>query len=327
MCSLISHCLAFIILFLVGANSFASQSRVASGALPAQYIPMPKPRPEPEPEPDPEEVQGASEAEVAEEVEPQPQPILPEISFQQELQAGAPVLTFAWEKKPALSVFKGHDKWWLVFDEKAAIKLPERKKDYIYGIKSMAMVEHESATIISLKADSDLSPKISYKENTWAIAMVRHPLYIKKSAIVQLPPGEKKRIKISAPKLHEKVLFEDPETKEQFIVAPSEEPGVGVSQQTAFPEGVLIPTAQGVVLRRISEDLSYDVAPNAVVIYHQPELSFTTIYDRRQKRKKRTVSTLLALGEASDEVKKLIKERSIHLPRGIKIDKRLGYIC
>lgn len=113
-----------------------------------------------------------------------PQPTLVVLA---EATSGDSTLTFEWgDKKPALAVVKNNDDWWIVFDESAAISLPDLKEHPIAGVKSVNILPPKSkGVVLAVAVEHGVAPVVNHVNGLWQISFQYKSLKLPQQASIQ----------------------------------------------------------------------------------------------------------------------------------------------
>ena len=266
--------------------------------------------------------QQAEQAAEAKAPEPEPKP---DMLVQQDYIDGAPTLIFEWEKHPPLAVFHGYDGWWFVIKTTAKLKPPE-KWEYLSGFHEISAQSQEKAQILYIKPDDDLSPRLKFETTGLKIRFVHHPLHVSEATQIRLPSAENGMILLLHDDLHEPINFEDTYTKENYLAFPSDNRKMGINDNIEFPFLQLIKTGQGVVIQQRVDNLEFNLKKNRLEIKHSDGMAFTSLYDRRQKRKARPIPRILSIKGLPERIKELIHDQSSQFPKKVPLDQQVVYL-
>lgn len=211
---------------------------------------------------------------------------LPTLAVLPEIVAGNLALTFEWgDKTPALAVVKGHGKWWVVFDESATVSLPDLKDYPTGGVKGMDTVPaKDGGVILRIFVEPEITPIIDQVNGLWQVSFKHQPQNLHRQASIQLPKLPKEGLSVGLEAGGKEVRFIDPYTGYAHIVIPSYRIGLGVAQESTFPEFQIMATAQGVGFQVLKDGMVITPTPEQVIITHPEGLAVTLPQDREQAR-------------------------------------------
>ena len=203
-----------------------------------------------------------------------------------------PILRFDWgEKKPALAVVKGavgQDKgqWWIVFDERANVSLPDLPERPIPGLVNIDIVPAKGGIVLQIIVDARLTPVIVQEGDKWEVLFKSQPLTIEQSAFIQLPQTKKEGLIVSLKALGKKVHFTDSHTGYAHVVFPTRQVGFGMAESQSFPEFQISAMAQGVGFQLLKNNMTIEATlDQATVMPPNPEgLAITLPREREQVR-------------------------------------------
>ncbi len=216
------------------------------------------------------------------------QETLPNVRVLIEPNPEGPALHFDWgEKKPALALMKGAvregvQEWWIVFDDRATISLPNLQETPVPGLVSMDATK-ESA-VLQVIVDSGRTPVIAQKDHQWQVFFKEQPLTVQESAVIRLPQTKKEGLLISLKALGKEVRFKDPRTGYVHVIFPSHQVGFGVPEGQVFPEFHISAMAQGVGFQLLKDGVVIDATPDQAMVTHPEGLAITLPQEREQVR-------------------------------------------
>jgi len=238
--------------------------------------------------------------------------ILPEVAL------GNLTLTFEWgDKTPALAVIKGHEKWWVVFDERATVSLPDLKGYPLVGVKSIHKIPTKNdGVVLQVLVEPEVIPVIGQVNGLWQVSFKHQPQNLHHQASVQLPKSHKEGLSVGLEAPGKEVRFIDPHTGYVHIVIPSFRMGLGVAQESVFPEFQVMATMQGVGFQVLKDGLVITTTPEQATITHPEGLAITLSQDREQVRTRAMPVSLFIDAQDLDWVERQqkINEELLDLP-------------
>lgn len=252
---------------------------------------------------------------IAAEPNSTPQPTLVVLA---EIISGDSTLTFEWgDKKPSLAVLKNNDDWWVVFDESAAISLPDLKEHPIAGVKSMNILPpKDKGVVLQVAVEPGVTPVVNQVNGLWQISFQYKSLKLPQQASIQFPSSYKDGFTVGLEKPGREVQFIDPRTGYTYVVFPSYRSGLGVLEEFKFPEFRVMATVQGVGFQVVKDNMTVTATSEHVMLAHPEGLAITLPQDREQVRTKAVPPALFIDAQDIDwaDRREKINEELLDLP-------------
>jgi hypothetical protein len=182
--------------------------------------------------------------------------------------------------KPALAVIEEtHDpkiaQYWLVFDHKADLVLPDLQEKPIPAIKSIEKIPANEAVVLKIVVDSFQSPVISQEGNQWDVHFKSNGTSILKMASIKLPKTKGEGVTVNLESAGKEVRFIDPYSGFTYAVYPTHEIGFGVAQERGFPEFLLKESPQGLCFVLQKDGVLTQVTTHEVSLNHGDGLAIS----------------------------------------------------
>lgn len=193
----------------------------------------------------------------------------------QEDENGADI-SFLWPKPVAAAAFERGGAVWIVFDQDSEFPI-QKLGGGESSIQLVQQIPHRRATILRFKIRPGLFPVMRRDGAVWRLSLRSG----KGGAVTTLPvvpqPLSEVGPRVFLPVIDtgRRVEFFDPEVGDALIVVPIQPSGMGVSVRHEFAEFHLLPTAQGVLIRPLVDDLDVEPLRNGITVMSAGGLSLT----------------------------------------------------
>lgn len=210
----------------------------------------------------------------------------PTLSVLSVVDLGDSTLSFEWGgKTPALAVIKSNEKWWIVFDESAKISLSKIKETPIPGVRKIDIVPTKGGQVVlRVIVEPEITPLVNLVHGVWQVSFKHQPFNPQHQLSIQLPKSNKDSLVVGLEAPGKEVLFTDPHTGFMQVVIPSYRVGLGVVEESIFPEFQVLASTQGVGIQVLKDDMAIAVTSEQVTIMHPEGLAITLPQEREQVR-------------------------------------------
>lgn len=168
------------------------------------------------------------------------------------------VLRFPFAERKALAAFIRGRALWVVWQKPLPADLSDFENLPRTVIGKAEVVQNKDATIIRMPVDDGMFVNVAKEENSfdWAVLVTPKKRELVKPLAVQVnsDPPVPAHVFIPCLEMAEPVTVTDPEVGDQLMVTPFYSVGEGMLQPRMFLEFALLPTAQGVVVVKKSDD-------------------------------------------------------------------------
>lgn len=169
-------------------------------------------------------------------------------------------ITFPWPKNVAAAIFKRNDYIWIVFNEPMNVNTASLLKNHEALFDSVHQIENRQNTILYFHLLQELYP-IAYKEGTnWTITFSTRKIPPTEPFQVSIENSNLNgsSIKVEGNQFSEPLRITDPIVGNQLMVVPSYEAEAGIGLKHKQTDFLLLPTAQGVALSLISDNVNME---------------------------------------------------------------------
>ena len=175
-------------------------------------------------------------------------------------------LRFPFAGPTPAAIFRRADVLWLVFDTSADIGLAELANEHSHTIKSAAATRQEDAAVVRIKLERPRLVSVTAEGSTWVVnigSQITDPiraLAVTRNGTASSQAGV--MIAMAGPRaLHR---LDDPEAGDALLVVTALAPARGFVNGRDFVEFRVLPSAQGIVVQPLADDLSLELSPDRV---------------------------------------------------------------
>ena len=168
------------------------------------------------------------------------------------------LMRLRWSQPVRAAVVKRGDRIWVAFDRAAEnldFSVVESEAGTLYDEPKLS--ESENALVFSLRVDDQIEPRVSAAGDTWFVQLRPR----RSETTTELTP-ERFEDPVLGPAIAypvvdpgEPLVIDDPEVGDQFVMVPIATPGEGLQQGARFVQFNAMPSAQGLVFDRLSDDV------------------------------------------------------------------------
>jgi len=183
-------------------------------------------------------------------------------------QGGTLKLVFPFTATPAAAVFNRADTLWLVFDSNAEIDLGQLDGEATGIIRSAEFTRTADAGIVRLKLDHPHLSAASVDGTAWTVQIGEGVIDSKRSLGMTRnmigPNRSSVTIPFDAPYALHRIA--DPEAGDSLMVVTAFPPSRGFINGRDFVEFRSLPSAEGVVIVPLADDVKVELAPDKIIV-------------------------------------------------------------
>lgn len=166
-------------------------------------------------------------------------------------------LRFNWDEPVAAAVFRRSGFLWTIFDKPSPLDMNALRAAGGNIIRSLEQVPSKGATIIRMGTIAGVNPNLKRDGLSWILEFRKQPL--KPKAAIESKPQPNSpvgaRLFLPVPEPGEAIAVNDPVVGDNLVVVPVIPLGHGVLQRHRYAQVDLLPTAQGVVIQPLIDNL------------------------------------------------------------------------
>ncbi len=212
-------------------------------------------------------------------VKPAPKPLTAEVRASvMQVQNGIRI-HFPFDEPVASAVFRRGDRVWIAFDTSREINVSELSADVTRSFSEVSVVDSEQGKVIRLKLKGGWLTSAETDGGNWtvhfgdAVVATTRPLMVQRlsdesgpALVVPLENAMKSKV----------YRVEDPEIGDVVLIVTAFAPVRGVLRAQDFVEFRLLPSAQGVAVQPLADDVRITLRPDHVTIGRPKGLALST---------------------------------------------------
>lgn len=187
---------------------------------------------------------------------------------------------FPFAQNVSAAIFLRGNTLWAIFDKPSRMNVQALVKD---GIAEAHQLPDRHGTILQLKVKPEVDVKslwIARDDFAWVINKGKPPVVT--PIAVETTLGEGASVKMKVLQAADPLTFTDPEVGDELFIVPVRDPSNFVSPGRRFIDMHLLPTLQGVAIRRMSEPVRFKVDREGVNITSMQNLVASEVVLRPQ---------------------------------------------
>ncbi len=184
-----------------------------------------------------------------------------DVSVDSDILGPAPVsLSFQWPKEVGAASFRRGNNIWIIFDHRIVIDLAPLISQGKPVIKSIEQLPISGATVLRLKTKNGINPTVRREGFDWVFDFRKQRLSPTTQATINVTIDNDLGPQILFPTNEPGNIIHifDPEIGDTLRVATYKDAGVGVKDIRVYPEFQILPSAQGVIIEILSDNLLFD---------------------------------------------------------------------
>ncbi len=188
-------------------------------------------------------------------------------------------LRFPFAGPTPAAVFRRADVLWLVFDTDAQIKLTDLANDPSHNIKNATVTRRQDAAVVRITLDRPKLTSVAMEGSAWVVNIGSQIIAPTRALTVvrngSTPSQATATVQIADP--HQVHRLADPEAGDDLWVVTALAPPRGFINGQEFVEFRLLPSAQGIVVQPLADDLGVALAPDRVILSRPSGLTLSSL--------------------------------------------------
>lgn len=190
-------------------------------------------------------------------------------------------LRFDWDEPVAAAVFRRVGYVWIVFDKVGKFDVQALLKAGAGIIHGIDQAPSPKATVLRVKVSKQVNPRLSRNGLSWIIDFKEQPLRVAAPIEIKAKPvspvGPHIFLPVTAP--GQPVGITDPAIGDNLVVVPVIPLGHGTAKKYSYTQVRLLPTAQGVVIQPLVDDLRVRSMRQGVELTSGAKLALSSVSD------------------------------------------------
>ena len=178
-------------------------------------------------------------------------------------------LVFEWPEPVGAAVFVRKPYVWIVFDRRAQLNLAALRdagKDLISQIEQLPV---GSATVVRLRPKPGVNPHVEKEQDNWIVSFRRWPVDAKIPIAFKVKSDAVEGAELEFPvsEFGRLIHIPDPDVGDMLEVATLRAPGHGIPDRHRYPEFLILPSAQGLAIDPLSDEVEIkEAGPRGLVV-------------------------------------------------------------
>ena len=208
-----------------------------------------------------------------------PAPAQATVRAQLKAQGDSVVLRFPFVGPTPAAVFRRADTLWLVFDTDADIKVDALANDPSHNIRGVTAARRLDASFVRIRLERPKLTSVAMEGSTWVVTLgseVTSPT--KALSIVRSGSSAGQACATVAFKEPSAVhRLQDPDAGDMLLVVTALPPARGFISGQEFVEFRMLPSAQGIVVQPLADDLTVELSPDRVILNRPSGLTLSSL--------------------------------------------------
>lgn len=185
-------------------------------------------------------------------------------------------LRFPWKEPVGAAVYERGGRLWIVFGAPAMLDLTGLGVGD--AIVEARQVQQADAAVLTLRLRHPLMPVVAERDNAWIIDLkdardAARPAAL--AAVAEPRHSAGPRVIVGTAAAASPLRLRDPEVGDEVDVVPIAKAPIGMVVPREYPQFMLLPTVQGIVVQAKADGVSVEVTPEAVAILADRGLQIT----------------------------------------------------
>ncbi|MEQ8194107.1 MAG: tetratricopeptide repeat protein, partial [Rhodospirillales bacterium] len=188
-------------------------------------------------------------------------------------------LRFNWDEPVAAAVFRRAGYLWAIFDKPSPVAIDTLRKAGGNVLKSIEQRPAQGATILRMETVAGINPSLKRDGLAWILDFRKQPL--RPQVPIELKPQPNSpvgaRLFVPVPEPGEAIVVNDPLVGDNLVVVPVIPLGHGVLQNHRYVQAMVLPSAQGVVVEPLIDDMRVRALRQGVEVTSQSRFDLTPV--------------------------------------------------
>jgi hypothetical protein len=200
-------------------------------------------------------------------------------------------ISFSWDHPVAAAIFRRAGYIWVLFDRHGDFDqdlLKEMGKNIVYDVR---IIPHNNATAVRILAKEGYNASLRREGLLWIVDLMQKPQTPeqKLDILPQFNSPIGPHIFIPTKDAGTLIGLVDPEIGDGLFIIPFMKIGVGVHPKYSFPEVDILPSSQGLVIKKKKSNIEINVSQNGIEIFSKKGLKLSQNLSNYQKNSTGTV--------------------------------------
>jgi len=177
-------------------------------------------------------------------------------------------LGFEWPIATNAAVFVRGDRLWVVFDHIAQVDAGNLTASFSRWVLSASQLPHPAATVLTIRLADQLQPMVRRSGTTWVVDLTTTAQLLSQPIGIERESVSTGRTRAILPTVEAGQVFKliDREAGDEINVIPLGSPGFGIAQLQEFIQFRVLPSAQGIAIISLTDDLAIDATSIGVAV-------------------------------------------------------------
>jgi len=177
-------------------------------------------------------------------------------------------LGFEWPTAVNAAAFVRGDRLWVVFDHMAQVDASNLTAAFSRWALSASQLPHPAATILTVRLTDQLQPTVRRNGTVWVVDLTTTAQPLTQPIGIERETVSTGRPRAILPTVEAGQVFKlvDREAGDELNVVPLASPGFGITQLQEFVQFRVLPSAQGIAIISLTDDLAIDATSIGVAV-------------------------------------------------------------
>jgi hypothetical protein len=195
-------------------------------------------------------------------------------------------LVFEWPEPVGAAVFQRDPYVWIVFDKRAQLNLASLRDAGAEAIDLIEQLPVGSGTVVRLIPKPGMSPAVDLEGANWVVRFRRGPISPQVPIALRVRPetAEGTQLELPVSEFGRIIHIPDPDVGDMIVAVTLRAPGHGIAGDRRYPEFGILPSAQGLGIETLSDDVEIrDAGDRGVVVSAPGGLHISAVSEGSEK--------------------------------------------